>query len=146
MLTGIRPVTHGQTAPAHLSEVWAGAVFAAVAALQKQLTDDDPEVVREVACELLDLEKTRLRHGRELAGIECAPLAGRAEHEDTLAERAEPDEPPSGDSPPIRYHAPQPHRVHLDHLSDPPYVRTHGTGPPARAAGRHHPAARPETG
>ena len=61
--------------PADLSAVWSNAVFAAVAALQRQLTDDDPEVVREAAGAILDLEKTRLRHGREVAGVspECGP-------------------------------------------------------------------------
>ena len=85
--------------PAELGRVWSGAVFAAIAALQAQLTADDPAVARAAANSILDLEKTRLRHGRELAGVECVPLAPRVvgpdplaervEHEDSLAERVE---------------------------------------------------------
>ena len=61
------------TTPAGRAELFSQAVFAAVAALQKQLTDDDPAVVRAAAESILDLEKTRLRHGREVAGMECGP-------------------------------------------------------------------------
>ncbi len=44
------------------------AVFAAVLALQAQLTHHDPAVVQKAAGMILDFEKTRLRHGRPVAG------------------------------------------------------------------------------
>ena len=46
----------------------ADAVFAAMLALQAQLTHRDPEVVRKAAGMILDFEKTRLRHARPVAG------------------------------------------------------------------------------
>jgi hypothetical protein len=46
----------------------ADAVFAALRALQAQLTHHDPQVVLNAATMILDLEKTRLRHARSVVG------------------------------------------------------------------------------
>jgi hypothetical protein len=46
----------------------ADAVFAAVLALQTQLTHHDPAIVQKAASVILDFEKTRLRHARPVAG------------------------------------------------------------------------------
>lgn len=54
--------------PAARSALLSDAVFAAVLALQGQLTHHDPEVVQKAAEMILDFEKTRLRHGRAVAG------------------------------------------------------------------------------
>jgi hypothetical protein len=61
--------------PAARSALLSDAVFAAVLALQGQLTHHDPAVVRKAAEMILDFEKTRLRHGRAVAGtIPPSPL------------------------------------------------------------------------
>ena len=58
------------------SALLADAVFAAVAALQRLLTHADPNVVMRAAEMILDFEKTRLRHGRPVAGtVPTSPLA-----------------------------------------------------------------------
>ena len=89
----VEPERKPAPTPADLSRVWSGAVFAAIAALQAQLSDENPAVVREVANSILDLEKTRLRHGREVAGVESVPLAPRVANSDPLAERVEHQDP-----------------------------------------------------
>ena len=75
MLTAARtpPEPPAAYTPADRSAVWAGAVLAAVAALTRQLADDDPAVVRVAAESILDLEKTLLRHGREEACADHTP-------------------------------------------------------------------------
>jgi hypothetical protein len=73
MTTVNRIATHLDT-PADRSRVWSDALFAAVAALQDQLSHPNAEIVREAATLLIDLEKTRLRHDRPLSGTaECTP-------------------------------------------------------------------------
>jgi hypothetical protein len=52
------------------SALLSDAVFAAVLALQGQLTHHDPAIVQKAAEMILDFEKTRLRHGRRVAGTE----------------------------------------------------------------------------
>ncbi len=47
---------------------WGDAVFAAALFFQARLAHPDPEVAERAARALFDLEKTRLRHGRDLAG------------------------------------------------------------------------------
>src|SRR5215218_3675727 len=49
-------------------ELWTTAVFQAVALLQAKLASRDPDVAMEAARLLLDLEKTRMRHARDLTG------------------------------------------------------------------------------
>ncbi len=56
------------------SALLSDAVFAAVLALQGQLTHHDPKVVQTAAGMILDFEKTRLRHGRRVAGTERPPV------------------------------------------------------------------------
>lgn len=56
------------TTPEARKEALADAVFAAVFALQDQLTHPDPDVAFRAATSILDFEKTRLRHGRDVAG------------------------------------------------------------------------------
>jgi hypothetical protein len=48
--------------------VWGEAVFAAALFYQARLAHPDPEVAERAARAIFDLEKTRLRHGREVAG------------------------------------------------------------------------------
>ena len=50
--------------------LWSDAVFRAVAALQKQLTHRDADIVAAAANSILELERTRMRHSRLLAGSE----------------------------------------------------------------------------
>ncbi|MBL8867999.1 MAG: hypothetical protein JNK93_20770 [Planctomycetia bacterium] len=52
---------------------WSDAVFAAMMFYQSQLTHPDERVAERAAKAIFDLEKTRLRHGGELAGA-TAPL------------------------------------------------------------------------
>ncbi len=47
---------------------WGEALFAAALFYQSRLAHPDPEVAERAARAIFDLEKTRLRHGRELAG------------------------------------------------------------------------------
>jgi hypothetical protein len=47
---------------------WGEAVFAAALFYQARLAHPDPEVAERAARAIFDLEKTRLRHGRDLAG------------------------------------------------------------------------------
>lgn len=47
---------------------WSDAVFAAMMFYQSQLAHPDVRVAERAAKAIFDLEKTRLRHGRELAG------------------------------------------------------------------------------
>ena len=114
------------TTAAGRAEFFSNAVFAAVAALQKQLTDDDPAVVREVAEAILDLEKTRLRHGREVAGVECGP------HTACAADSANRGCPPAGGPGTPAADAagsPDPHTPCADHTPD---------ESPAERAAREH--------
>jgi hypothetical protein len=52
---------------------WADAVFAAARYYQRQLAHPDPAVAERAARAIFDLEKTRLRHGRDLAGTPTPP-------------------------------------------------------------------------
>ena len=47
---------------------WGAALFAAALFYQSRLAHPDPEVAERAARAIFDLEKTRLRHGRDLAG------------------------------------------------------------------------------
>lgn len=59
---------------------WSDAVFAAMMYYQSQLAHPDARVAERAAKAIFDLEKTRLRHGRELAGTPAqAPPAPAAE-------------------------------------------------------------------
>jgi hypothetical protein len=53
--------------------VWADAVFAAALFYQAQLAGPDPVAAERAARAIFDLEKTRLRHGRGLAGDDETP-------------------------------------------------------------------------
>ncbi|MBX3398193.1 MAG: hypothetical protein KF873_05595 [Gemmataceae bacterium] len=57
---------------------WSEAVFAAMMFYQSQLAHPDERVAERAAKAIFDLEKTRLRHGRELAGTP-APVPTAAE-------------------------------------------------------------------
>lgn len=49
-------------------ELWADALLAAVRFYRMQLSHHDPATAERAARAILELEKTRLRHGRDLAG------------------------------------------------------------------------------
>ena len=76
---------HFDTVPAGLPELpqsarergqlWSDAVFQALLALQKQLTHRDAAVVAAAANSILELERTRIRHGRSVAGSELVSSA-----------------------------------------------------------------------
>lgn len=83
--------------PEARKEALADAVFAAVFALQDQLTHPDPEVVYRAATSILDFEKTRLRHGREVAGT-AAPPPDLSNLLEDLGARPS-NEEPAGDEP-----------------------------------------------
>ncbi len=83
--------------PEARTEALADAVFAAVFALQDQLTHPDPNVSLRAAVELLDFEKTRLRHGRDVAGTTPPPPDLSDLLEDLGAQPA--DETPADDAP-----------------------------------------------
>lgn len=57
---------------------WGDAVFAAAMFFQARLAHPDPAVAERAALVLIDLEKTRLRHGRDLAGA-TVPKPKKAE-------------------------------------------------------------------
>lgn len=59
-------------APADREEVFSDAVCAAVRGLQRLLKHDDPHVALKAAGMILDLEKTRLRHGRPICGTDLS--------------------------------------------------------------------------
>ncbi len=71
---------HFDPTPAELPELpqsarergrlWSDAVFRAVAALQRQLTHRDADIVAAAANSILELERTRMRHSTLLAGSE----------------------------------------------------------------------------
>ena len=54
-------------------DAWSQALFAAAMFYQSRLAHPDPDVAERAARALFDLEKTRLRHGRELAGTPAEP-------------------------------------------------------------------------
>jgi hypothetical protein len=54
--------------PERKQAAWGEALFAAAMLYQSRLAHPDPEVAERAARSIFDLEKTRLRHGRELAG------------------------------------------------------------------------------
>ena len=56
-------------------QLWSDAVFQALLALQKQLTHRDAAVVAAAANSILELERTRIRHGRSVAGSELVSSA-----------------------------------------------------------------------
>lgn len=64
--------------PAEKCEAWGDALFAAAQFYQRILAHPDPVVAERAARAIFDLEKTRLRHGRELAGT-TAPKPAPAE-------------------------------------------------------------------
>ena len=57
---------------------WGDALFAAAMFFQARLAHPDPVVAERAALVLIDLEKTRLRHGRDLAGT-TVPKPKKAE-------------------------------------------------------------------
>jgi hypothetical protein len=63
-------------APNDREGVLSDAVFAAIRALQRLLISDDPHLTLKAAEMILDLEKTRLRHGRPVSGtdLSAAPI------------------------------------------------------------------------
>ncbi len=67
---------------------WGDALFAAAMFFQARLAHPDPAVAERAALVLFDLEKTRLRHGRDLAGA-TVPKPKKAERLPPL-----PDLPP----------------------------------------------------
>ncbi len=50
--------------------LWSDTVFLAVLALKKQLTHRDADIVAAAANSILELERTRMRHGTRVAGSE----------------------------------------------------------------------------
>ena len=56
-------------------QLWSDTVFHAVAALRLQLTHRDAAVVAAAANSILELERTRIRHGRLVAGSELVSAA-----------------------------------------------------------------------
>ena len=50
--------------------LWSDTVFQAVLALKKQLTHRDADIVAAAANSILELERTRMRHGTQVAGSE----------------------------------------------------------------------------
>ena len=50
--------------------LWSDTVFQAVLALKKQLNHRDADIVAEAANSILELERTRMRHGTQVAGSE----------------------------------------------------------------------------
>ncbi len=58
---------------------WGDAVFAAMMFYQSQLTHPDERVAERAAKAIFDLEKTRLRHGGELAGANAEPPPPKAQ-------------------------------------------------------------------
>ncbi len=84
------------TTPEGRQAVLADVLCAALLTLRAELADADLWVRHKAAVEILDFEKTRLRHGRDVIGttppppdLECVLLAPRADPEHPLAERAE---------------------------------------------------------
>lgn len=61
--------------PAEKCEAWGDALFAAAQFYQRMLAHTDLAVAERAARAIFDLEKTRLRHGRELAGTANAKPA-----------------------------------------------------------------------
>ena len=55
--------------------IWSDVVFQAVLALQGQLRNRDAAVVMAAATTLLEMERTRMRHGTTLAGSEAVSEA-----------------------------------------------------------------------
>lgn len=87
--------------PEERQQLWADTLAAALLALQTRLAHRDPAVVERAVFAILDLEKTRLRHGRGLAGTHVPnPALARL---DALAgnllesDHAEPDAPAAND-------------------------------------------------
>jgi hypothetical protein len=66
--------------PEGKKDAWSDALFAAMMFYQSQLSHPDPDVAERAASAIFDLEKTRLRHGRELA--EASKEAPRPNRED----------------------------------------------------------------
>ncbi len=59
--------------PVAKAAAWSDAVFAAMMFFQSQLTHPDERVAERAAKAIFDLEKTRLRHGGQLAGANAEP-------------------------------------------------------------------------
>ena len=76
---------HFDTSPAELPELpqsargrgqlWSDTVFQAVLALKKQLTHRDVAVAAAAANSIIELERTRMRHGTSVAGSELVSSA-----------------------------------------------------------------------
>jgi hypothetical protein len=91
-------------------QLWSDAVFEAVMTLQKQLSSNSEAIAAAAANSILDLERTRIRHDKTVAGS-CLPEA-KVEAVDTskpVADRQPladlgplPDFKPLPDRPPIR--------------------------------------------
>lgn len=62
------PAMSEPAAPEAKRAAWGDAVFAAMMVYQTQLADPDPAVAERAAQAIFELERTRLRHGRELFG------------------------------------------------------------------------------
>jgi hypothetical protein len=59
--------------PEAKGEAWGNAIFAAVLFYQGRLADPDPDVAERAARALFEMERTRLRHNRDLAGSTVPP-------------------------------------------------------------------------
>ncbi len=88
-------------------QLWSDTVFQAVAALRRQLTHTDTMIVAAAANSILELERTRMRHGKLVAGSEVVSTAqleyeaDERRDEERTAERraaraAEPDDEVEG--------------------------------------------------
>jgi hypothetical protein len=75
--------------PQEKQDAWGDALFAAAMFYQNLLSHPDLAVAERAARAIFDLEKTRLRHGRELAGatIEPAKPHGSAKSEEYFGDR-----------------------------------------------------------
>ena len=58
--------------PRARGQLWSDAIFEAVMALKNQLSSRSESVVAAAATALLDLERTRMRHGQDLCGSDTS--------------------------------------------------------------------------
>lgn len=77
--------------PEERRDLWQDALAAATLYFMGRLAHRDPEVAGEAAHAIFDLEKTRLRHGRDLAGTTLPKPAGLAPIGADETDEAEPD-------------------------------------------------------
>jgi hypothetical protein len=75
--------------PRECLQIWTDGIFDALATLRKHLQNDDPAVAVAAASAILDLEKTRMRHGLQVSGTTVPltrPEEGPAEQDESETE------------------------------------------------------------